>query len=335
MKSKILQIIVVALLMIVATISCKKDVSLNGFVLDETLTVYVDETATITVTFIPKNASNKNLIWVSSDSTVAIVNNGKVTGRAVGEAKITVTSKDVGRTAYCIVSVIQPIEPKDMILVEGGTFTMGCTDELSDDCFAEEKPSHKVTLSSFYIGKYEVTQKEWFAAMGKNSSHYKGDNLPVETVSWHDIQLFIQRLNTATGKKYRLPTEAEWEYAARGGKLSEGYKYSGGDNLNDVAWHYGNCSSTTHLVGTKKPNELGICDMSGNVFEFCSDWYGAYTATPLTNPTGPESGNGRIVRGGGIGMGVEAFYSRVLFRVGVNPDASGMNVGFRLVLPKD
>ena len=185
-----------------------------------------------------------------------------------------------------------------MIKVEGGTFTMGATSEQGSDAYDDEKPTHNVTLSSFYLCKYEVTQALWQAVMGNNPSSFKGDNLPVEQVSWNDCQTFISRLNNLTGKNFRLPTEAEWEYAARGGNRSRGYKYSGSNTLSDVAWYDGKSESGTHPVGSKSPNELGLYDMSGNVREWCSDRYGTYSSTSQTNPTGPSSGSGRVNRGG-------------------------------------
>ena len=153
-----------------------------------------------------------------------------------------------------------------MIPVEGGTFTMGATSEMTEP-FDWEKPTHQVTLSSYYIGETEVTQALWKAVMGSNPSHFKGDNLPVEYVSWDDCQTFIRKLNALTGKRFRLPTEAEWEFAARGGNKSCGYQYSGGDELSEVAWFVGNSGDRTHAVGTKIANELSIYDMSGNVCE--------------------------------------------------------------------
>jgi len=184
-----------------------------------------------------------------------------------------------------------------MIFIEGGTFTMGCTSEQGNDCFNWEKPAHQVTVNGFYIGKYEVTQAQWRAIMGNNSSYFKGDNLPVEVVSWNDIQEFIRKLNAQTGKQYRLPTEAEWEFAARGGNRSQGYKYSGSNTVGNVAWYDGN-SGRTHAVGSKSANELGIYDMSGNVWEWCSDWYGDYSSNAQTNPEGPSTGSYRMIRGG-------------------------------------
>ena len=185
-----------------------------------------------------------------------------------------------------------------MIKVEGGTFTMGATSEQGSDAYDDEKPTHNVTLSSFYLCKYEVTQALWQAVMGENPSNLKGDNLPVEQVSWDDCQTFITRLNNLTGKNFRLPTEAEWEYAARGGNRSRGYKYSGSNVLSDVAWYDDNSGDKTHPVGSKSPNELGLYDMSGNVREWCSDWYGTYSSTAQTNPTGSSSGSLRVLRGG-------------------------------------
>jgi formylglycine-generating enzyme required for sulfatase activity len=218
----------------------------------------------------------------------------------------------------------------EMVFVQGGTFTMGCTSEQSD-CYDWEKPAHKVTVSSFNIGKYEVTQAQWVAIMGNNPSAFKGDNLPVETVSWNDVQEFIRRLNTKTGKQYRLPTEAEWEYAAHGGNKSSGYKYSGGNNIGNVAWYGDNSGSTTHAVGTKQANELGIYDMSGNVWEWCSDWYDAYSSASQTNPTGTSSGSARVNRGGGWYN--RASGCRVSARSSNSPGSSYIGLGFRLVVP--
>ena len=186
----------------------------------------------------------------------------------------------------------------NMVKVEGSTFTMGATPEQGNDAYEYERPAHQVTLSDYYIGRYEVTQKEWQAVMGDNPSKFYGDNLPVENVSWNDCQDFINKLNQLTGLKFRLPTEAQWEYAARGGKQSKGYKYSGSDKIRDVAWYYGNSGIKTHKVGTKHPNELGIYDMSGNVWEWCGDCYYSYSSSAQTNPTGPSSGSARVLRGG-------------------------------------
>ena len=189
--------------------------------------------------------------------------------------------------------------PFDMVEVRGGTFSMGATFEQGSVAENNEKPVHSVTLSSYYIGKTEVTQALWKAVMGNNPSISKGDNLPVEYVSWDDCQEFIEKLNYLTGQNFRLPTEAEWEFACRGGNNSRDYKYSGSNYIDDnVGWYYGNSGGNTHPVATKSPNELGIYDMSGNVWEWCSDWYGDYSSDAQTNPKGPESGSRRVCRGG-------------------------------------
>ena len=184
----------------------------------------------------------------------------------------------------------------EMVAVKGGTFTMGATSE-QDSISDDEKPVHLVTLSDYRIGKTEVTQELWQAVMGSNPSYDKGDNLPVENVSWNDCQEFIKKLNSLTGLNFRLPTEAEWEYAARGGNKSKGYKYSGSNDIGIVAWYHSN-SSTVHAVATKSPNELGLYDMSGNVWERCSDLYGDYSSGSQTNPKGPTSGSYSVLRGG-------------------------------------
>ena len=187
----------------------------------------------------------------------------------------------------------------DMVRVEAGTFTMGATPEMKNPN-DDEKPTHRVTLTNdYYMGKYEVTQALWKAVMGNNPSKFKGDNLPVENVSWYDCQEFISKLNRITGKTFRLSTEAEWEYAARGGNKSRGYQYSGSNNLSDVAWYKDNGGSKTHAVGTKQPNELGIYDMSGNVYEWCQDRYGAYSSSSQVNPIGADiEPSNRVIRGG-------------------------------------
>ena len=217
-----------------------------------------------------------------------------------------------------------------MIAVEGGTFTMGATAEQGNDAYSDEKPAHQVTLSSYYIGMFEVTQELWQAVMGSNPSFFKGNKKPVEQVSWNDCQEFITKLNSLTGQEFRLPTEAEWEYAARGGKKSKGYKYSGSNNIDDVAWYNDNSSSTTHDVGQKIPNELGLYDMSGNVCEWCSDWYGSYSSNAQTNPVGPSSGSFRVYRGGCWCH--DAGGCRSSLRRDFTPGRSSNYLGFRLAL---
>ena len=216
----------------------------------------------------------------------------------------------------------------NMVYVEGGTFMMGATSEQGSEAESDEKPAHQVTLSSFSIGKYEVTQEEWEAVMGSNPSYFKGKKLPVEQVSWDDCQTFIRKLNQMTGKQFRLPTEAEWEYAARGGSKSCGYKYAGGDNLGSVAWYTDNSGNKTHEVGKKQPNELGLYDMSGNVWEWCQDWYGDYSSSSQTNPTGSSSGSYRVYRGGS--WIDDAGYCRVSNRSGGTPVYRGNGLGLRL-----
>jgi formylglycine-generating enzyme required for sulfatase activity len=210
----------------------------------------------------------------------------------------------------------------DMVFVQGGTFTMGNS---SDN-------NGVITLSDYSIGKYPVTQRLWKQIMGadNNPSKFKGDDLPVETVSWSDVRKFIKKLNKQTGKKYRLPMEAQWEYAARGGNKSEGYKYSGGNDIDKVAWYNGNSGGTTHPAGTKLPNELGIHDMSGNVWEWVNDRGCEYTSKTKTDPQGPLWGSLRVIRGGSWGTGAE--FCHVSIRGGGAPDDCGSALGFRLVL---
>lgn len=212
-----------------------------------------------------------------------------------------------------------------MVQVEGGTFQMGSNGGASD-----EKPVHSVTLSSYSIGQTEVTQALWQAVMGSNPSNWKGDDLPVEQVSWNDCQTFITKLNQLTGQMFRLPTEAEWEYAARGGNKSKGYQYAGSNTLGDVAWYDSNSGDKTHSVATKQPNELGLYDMSGNVWEWCQDWKGNYSSSSVTNPTGPTSGSDRVNRGGGWGSGARGCRSAIR---GYNtPGSRSGNLGLRLAL---
>ena len=219
----------------------------------------------------------------------------------------------------------------NMVRVEGGTFTMGATSEQGSDAFDDEKPAHQVTLSTYSIGETEVTQALWEKVMGKNPSKYKGSNRPVETVSWDDCQAFIQKLNALTGRRFRLPTEAEWEYAARGGNRSRGYKYSGSNNIADVAWYTETTNRTgTRDVKTKQANELGIYDMSGNVEEWCQDWKDSYSSGSQTNPTGPSSGSNRVKRGGSWWS--SARYCRASYRGNYSPSLTGSNLGLRLAL---
>ena len=207
---------------------------------------------------------------------------------------------------------------------------MGGTSEQGSDAYDDEKPTHSVTLSSYYICKYEVTQALWRAVMGSNPSYFEGDNLPVEQVSWNDCQTFINRLNSYTGRNFRLPTEAEWEFAARGGNYSRHYKYSGSNYISDVAWYDSNSGNRTHPVGTKQANELGLYDMSGNVFEWCSDWAGTYSSYPQTDPTGPNSGSRHVLRGGSWRSFAGNCRSSIRYRY--PPGSRDSNLGLRLVL---
>ena len=208
-----------------------------------------------------------------------------------------------------------------MIAVKGGTFQMG-----SDDGY---NAVHQVTLSDYYIGETEVTQELWNAVMGSNPSYFTGNmQRPVEQVSWIDCQTFISKLNQLTGATFRLPTEAQWEYAARGGNQAQGRLYSGSNTIDNVAWYGSNSSSTTHPVKTKAPNELGIYDMSGNVWEWCSDCYGSYSSAAQTDPTGPSKGSHRVIRGGSW-----CEYTtdcRVANRDGYTPTHTNSDQGLRL-----
>lgn len=220
----------------------------------------------------------------------------------------------------------------NMVRVEGSTFMMGATPEQGEEAFNDEKPTHRVTLSTFYIGRYPVTQEQWKAVMGSNPSYFQGERHPVEQVNWMDCQDFVQKLSEMTGMTFRLPTEAEWEYAARGGKKSKGYKYSGGDLLPQVAWYNDNSGSTSHEIGQKSPNELGLYDMSGNIWEWVQDWKGDFTEGDQINPTGPETGDERICRGGGWNR--EHDRCRVSYRGDDLPDLRYRSLGLRVVLEK-
>ena len=225
-----------------------------------------------------------------------------------------------------------------MIPVEGGSFMMGATSEQGSDAIDREKPVHQVTLSSFYIGQTEVTQALWQAVMGDAPSYFNGGDLPVEQVSWVDCQMFVSTLSGLTGRQFRLPTEAEWEFAARGGNMSYGYKYAGSDYLPSVAWYSDNDSWEskgtgtygTHPVATRNPNELLLFDMSGNVHEWCQDWFGNYGSEAQTDPSGPTMGTARVYRGGSWYF--DEWFCRVSFRNGVSPSYRSYGIGLRLAL---
>jgi len=229
-----------------------------------------------------------------------------------------------------------------MMPVECGTFTMGATPEQGSSTSSTEKPAHQVTLTnSYFIGQTEVTQALWQAVMGSNPSRFRDDlNKPVEQVSWNNCQTFILKLNEMTGKSFRMLTEAEWEFAARGGNKSKAYRYAGSNIIGDVAWYNANAGSGvgedspdygTHPVAAKAPNELGLYDMTGNVSEWCQDWQAGYSGIPQTNPTGPATGVAKVIRGGS--WSTDAYYSRITARTNfVYPSTTSTNIGFRLAL---
>jgi len=239
----------------------------------------------------------------------------------------------MGMTAMCVAQSYP-----EMILVEGGTFTMGDTEMEGD---FDEQPTHQVTLKAFSIAKTETTVAQWrtfCSATGRQMPEPPSwgwiNSNPIVNVSWQDAVEYCDWLSDKTGELYRLPTEAEWEYAARGGNKSKGFKYSGAQSIDVVGWFDANSNKQTQPVGVKRANELGIYDMSGNVWEWCKDWYGPYTAEVQTNPRGPASGSGRVVRGGSwVG---NAQYCRAANRIldGINPGGRVSMLGFRLVSPK-
>lgn len=246
------------------------------------------------------------------------------------KAKSTTSSKPRSHSSASSTVSLQPELDKlanSMVYVQGGTFMMGAnTDDM--DALDWEKPRHQVSLNSFYISKYEVTQALWTAVMGNNPSRFKGGNLPVDRVSWDDCQMFIRKLNSITGYAYRLPTEAEWEFAARGGNISRGYKYCGSNSLDDVAWFYSNSNNQTHPVGTRSPNELGIYDMLGNVGEWCSNLYETYSSTPQSNPLGPSEVSYPMYVYRGANWHLDD--CRISGRGSAVPDTKSDQIGFRL-----
>ena len=296
---------------------------------------------------------------VNSDGYVNISDVTSLINRLLGGPTPTISEEnadanDDGKITIADVTALinsllsgEPLPPKDepiednltftvngvtftMVAVEGGTFTMGATPEQGDDALDGEKPAHQVTLSDYAIGQTEVTQALWVAVMGTNPSRFKDrPENPVELVDWNDCQAFITQLNQLTGRQFRLPTEAEWEYAARGGNKSQGYKYAGSNNVDEVAWYSDNCNST-QPVGTKKANELGIYDMSGNVWEWCQDYYGSYTSAAQTNPTGPATGTDRIRRG--VGWNGSSSSGRVSHRSSREETYKYNSQGLRLAL---
>ena len=218
-----------------------------------------------------------------------------------------------------------------MVYVEGGTFTMGATEEQAGVARRNEYPPHEVTLSSYYIGKTEVTQELWVAVAGGNPSYFQGDlQRPIENVSMFNCAKFVDQLSELTGKVFRLPTEAEWEFAARGGNLSQHFRYAGSDDVKSVAWYEDVSDGAPHAVALLAPNELGLYDMCGNVCEWCQDWYYMYDGTAQVNPVGPESGNDNVVRGGSFFCTPNG--CRVSTRYDLNPYERTNDLGLRLVM---
>jgi len=279
------------------------------------------------------------------------LNGNTLTVKAVDEglAIIRATDNTTGAFSELVVVVVDlQLESKtftvngvsfNMTAIKGGTFRMGATPKQASEASMNENPVHEVTLSNYRIGETEVTQALWQAVMGSNPSYFVGDlNRPVESVSWKDCQIFIAKLNELTGRTFRLPTEAEWEYAARGCNDRDEYTYSGSYNINNVAWYYDNSYAVgmgdpdygTHPVGVKYPNQIRAYDMSGNVWEWCQDWYGAYSSEPQSNPTGPATGTYRVLRGGSWCN--SAKYSRVSARNYNDPDYAEYHIGLRLAL---
>jgi formylglycine-generating enzyme len=230
-------------------------------------------------------------------------------------------------------SVSRLPEP-EMVLVEGGSFTMGLLRDATKQGSGRTPRTHSVTLSSFKIGKYEVTQAEWQAVMSDSlnlSWNQDCAKCPVEEVSWNDIQLFIRKLNAITGRQYKLPTESQWEFAALGGNKSKGYTYAGSDYFDEVVWQGGTFTGKTQPVGAKRPNELEIYNMSGNVAEWCQDWFNPdYAPGSQTDPSGASSGFGHVIRGGSWGVHPSECQT-VSFKMGY-PNDRNARVGFRLVL---
>lgn len=331
--------------------SCNKEdpaPSITGITLSETsITLNPGETASLSATVEPSGADNSAISWVSSNKAVAEVNgSGIVTAIANGTCVISCSATDgSGVKAECKVTVETTVETFTvngvtfkMRKVAGGTFTMGATAEQSNGYTpnSDETPTHLVTLSDYWMGETEVTQALWYAVMGEkpssskswNTSNGLGEDYPAYWVSWVYCQEFITKLNQMTGKTFRLPTEAEWEYAARGGSKSQGYIFSGSNTIDDVAWYRSNSGSCSHPVATKAANELGLYDMSGNVWEWCQDWDHAYSSISQTNPTGPTSGTYRVYRGGSwIEGGTNC---RVAKRARYYQDKGVDAIGFRL-----
>ena len=282
------------------------------------------------------NMKNALMALLASGSLVACANGTKAKSASADEAVAAETS--------AIEAAAQPAQDAifndgmltvngisyEFALVEAGTFTMGATPEMKN-VTSYEKPAHQVTLThNYYMGKTEVTQALWTAVMGENPSDFEGDNNPVNNVSWTECQEFIAKLNAATGKNFRLPTEAEWEFAAQGGNKSQHYQYSGSNDLKEVAWYSITSRDATHEVATKQANELGLYDMCGNVLEWCSDKFEEYSEAAQTDPTGPDEGTDYVCRGGCYHY--KADNCRTFNRDYFNLEDRYASVGFRLAI---
>ena len=271
------------------------------------------------------NREEEDTIMINSPLSLSSSPSESLIKTKVSEAIVKVPLTNISHPNPIIQNLLN-----NMVFVEGGVFTMGATEEQEDNSNSEGEPAHQVSLSSFYIGRYEVTQEEWEMVMGNNPSYFKGAKHPVEHISWNDCKNFICKLNTITGLEFRLLTEAEWEFAARGGNRSRGYKFSGANDIWSVAWYDANSGIQTHDVGIKQPNELGLYDMAGNVWEWCNDWYGKYSSFSQTNPKGPASGTCRVYRGGGWRNIAEC--CSVSYRCFSTSGYRNYDLGFRLAL---
>lgn len=284
-----------------------KDLNINIEISPTSLTMVQGDSTALAVKVQSSETNDFRVTWSSSNTTVATVNNeGKVHALAVGEAIITVTSVvDKTKEACCTINVKKPAEAKTFT-VKGVSFTMKAVEPGSFTVYSPT--THKVTISKhYYMGETEVTQELWKAVTGyspirkgdswKNAYGY-GENYPAYFISSEDVLSFLKTLSNLTGVQFRMPTEAEWEFAAQGGNKSKDYLFSGSSDIDEVAWYKENSGGMNHPVKTKQANELGLYDMSGNVWEWCSDWYDEYPSSDVTDPTGPESGSNRVLRGG-------------------------------------
>lgn len=295
-------------------------------------TIYADGVDKVTFEVLQNksNVAKECVIFINGKKINGVTFSTTVPGTYQAYAKM----RNVVSDTITITAIEKPVEKPfsiEMVLVKGGTFEMGNSDLKDPDCEYIEKPIHTVEVSDFMIGKYEVTQEQWVNIMNYNPSVVKGDNLPVTNVSWNEVQTFIEKLNEKTNKEYRLPTEAEWEYAAKGGEESGySYKYSGSNTLADIAWFTANSDNQIHPVGLKKANALGLYDMTGNVYEWCSDWLAAYEKTYQKDPKGKSTGNYKVCRGGGARSPITA--CRVTSRsLRYNVNTKNDFIGFRLV----